>query len=78
MVIFTDKRLIIGDKQGLMTTKFATETAGNFELDKEIKIWISGRVEPSEVLQFKKVKIYQMFNACLQKRFCNFKYGVLI
>ncbi|HJF25145.1 MAG TPA: PH domain-containing protein [Proteus mirabilis] len=67
LVIFTDKRLIIVDKQGLTATKveyksiiyrtiakFATETAGHFDLDGEIKIWISGQIEPSEVLQFKK------------------------
>ena len=67
LVIFTDKRLIIVDKQGLTATKveyksiiyrtiakFATETAGHFDLYGEIKIWISGQVEPSEVLQFKK------------------------
>lgn len=70
LVIFTDKRLIIVDKQGLTANKieyksiiyrsiakFATETAGHFDLfdlDGEIKIWISGQVEPSEILQFKK------------------------
>ncbi|WP_375378553.1 PH domain-containing protein [Weissella paramesenteroides] len=59
-------------------SKFATETAGHFDLDRVIKIRISDQAAPSEVLQFKKVKIYQMFNACLQKKFCNFKYKVLI
>lgn len=67
LVIFTDKRLIIVDKQGLTATKveyksiiyrsiakFATETAGHFDLDGEVKIWISGQVEPSEKLTFKK------------------------
>jgi hypothetical protein len=59
-------------------SKFATETAGHFDLDRVIKIGISDQVASSEVLQFKKVKIYQMFNVCLQKKFCNFKYEVLI
>ena len=67
LVIFTDKRLIIVDKQGLTATKveyksiiyrsiskFATETAGHFDLDGEIKIWISGQAEPSEKLTFRK------------------------
>lgn len=67
LVIFTDKRLIIVDKQGLTATKveyksiiyrsiskFATETAGHFDLDGEVKIWISGQVEPSEKLTFRK------------------------
>ena len=39
-------------------SKFATETVGHFDLDRVLKIGISGQVAPSEVLQFKKVKIY--------------------
>ncbi|WPQ67168.1 PH domain-containing protein [Weissella paramesenteroides] len=39
-------------------SKFATETVGRFDLDRVLKIGISGQVAPSEVLQFKKVKIY--------------------
>ncbi|WP_220738652.1 PH domain-containing protein [Leuconostoc miyukkimchii] len=67
LVIFTNKRLILTDKQGLTAkkveyksiayrgiSKFATETAGHFDLDGEVKIWISGQVEPSEKLQFGK------------------------
>lgn len=55
LLIFTDKRLIIIDVQGLTgkkteyhsipyksITHFSIETAGNFELDSELKIWISG------------------------------------
>ncbi|GEA95112.1 helicase [Weissella viridescens] len=66
LVIFTNKRLILVDKQGMTAkkiayksisyrsiSKFATETAGHFDLDGELKIWISGQVEPSEILQFK-------------------------
>lgn len=67
MVIFTNKRLILVDKQGLTASKvqyksivyrsiakFATETSGHFDLDGEIKIWISGQLEPSEILAFRK------------------------
>lgn len=67
MVIFTNKRLILVDKQGLTASqvqyksiiyrsiaKFATETTGHFDLDGEIKLWISGQLEPSEVLTFRK------------------------
>lgn len=67
LVVFTDKRLIIVDKQGLTASKveyksiiyrtvskFSTETAGHFDLDGEVKIWISGQVEPSEKLTFRK------------------------
>lgn len=67
MVIFTNKRLILVDKQGMTGSKveyksiiyrsiakFSTETSGHFDLDGEIKIWISGQVEPSESLNFRK------------------------
>ncbi|MDG4657739.1 PH domain-containing protein [Ectobacillus antri] len=55
MFIFTDKRLILVDKQGITgkkteyhsvpyrsITHFSIETAGSFDLDAELKIWISG------------------------------------
>jgi hypothetical protein len=55
LFIFTDRRLILVDKQGITgkkveylsipyksITHFAVETAGNFDRDSEIKIWISG------------------------------------
>lgn len=67
LVVFTDKRLIIVDKQGVTgkkieyksiiyrsISKFSTETAGHFDLDGEIKIWISGQIDPSEELTFRK------------------------
>ena len=57
--IFTNKRLILVDKQGLTGKKinylsvvyksisrFSIETAGNFDLDAELKIWISSEVNP--------------------------------
>lgn len=53
--IFTNKRLIMLDKQGLTgkkkeyhtipynsITQFSVETAGTFDADSEIKIWVSG------------------------------------
>lgn len=55
LFIFTDKRLIFVDVQGLTgkkteylsipyksITHFSIETAGHFDLDAELKIWISG------------------------------------
>ena len=58
--IFTNKRLILVDKQGITGKKieylsvvyksisrFSIETAGNFDLDAELKIWISSEVNPS-------------------------------
>ncbi|WP_079708336.1 PH domain-containing protein [Paraliobacillus ryukyuensis] len=67
LFIFTDKRLILVDKQGLTGKKtqfhsilyksishFSVETAGHFDLDAELKIWISGNLEPLVSKNFKK------------------------
>jgi hypothetical protein len=64
--IFTDKRLILIDKQGITgkkveyhsipyksITHFSVETAGHFDMDSEMKIWISSTEEPIEK-EFKK------------------------
>ncbi|MBM6838160.1 PH domain-containing protein [Clostridium saudiense] len=61
MLIFTNKRLIIVDKQGVTgkkteyrsvpyraITNFSVETAGHFDLDAELKIYISGMSMPIE------------------------------
>ncbi|PKL00038.1 MAG: cytoplasmic protein [Tenericutes bacterium HGW-Tenericutes-1] len=66
MFIFTNKRLILADKQGLTGSKveyhsipyksithFAVETAGTFDNDSELKIWISGNSTPIQK-EFKK------------------------
>ncbi len=55
LFVFTNKRLILVDKQGLTGNKveyhslayrnithFSVETAGHFDLDAELKIWTSG------------------------------------
>lgn len=65
--MFTNKRLILVDKQGMTGKKveyksfpyhsisrFSVETSGHFDLDAELKIWISSGIEPVEVLQFRK------------------------
>lgn len=59
MFIFTDKRLILIDKQGVTGAKaeyhsipyksishFTVETAGTFDMDSEMKIYISGNMTP--------------------------------
>jgi hypothetical protein len=59
MFIFTDQRLIMIDKQGLTgskvsyhsvlyrnITQFSVETAGSFDADSELKIWVSGSGMP--------------------------------
>lgn len=69
LVVFTDYRLIVVDKQGVTGKKvdyktfpyksisrFSVETSGHFDLDAELKIWISGAVEPAQSLQFRKDK----------------------
>ena len=72
--IFTNKRLILVDKQGLTGKKieylslsyksisrFSLETAGHFDLDAELKIWISGEHLPSVSKKFNKsVDIYDL------------------
>lgn len=73
MFIFTDKRLILVDKQGITgkkveyhsipyrsITHFSIETAGNFDLDAELKIWISGTQVPVEKKFNKSLNIYEL------------------
>ena len=67
LIVFTNLRLIIVDKQGMSGKKteyksipygsisrFSVETSGHFDLESELKIWISSGIEPAEVLQFRK------------------------
>ncbi|MCP2029557.1 hypothetical protein L1276_004744 [Flavobacterium sp. HSC-32F16] len=72
--IFTNKRLILVDVQGLTgskteyksiayksITRFSIETAGTFDLDAELKIWVSSELNPSIVKQFNKsVNVYDV------------------
>ncbi|NFH67361.1 PH domain-containing protein [Clostridium botulinum] len=73
MFIFTNKRLILVDKQGMTAKKieyhsipyksithFSIETAGNFDLDAELKIWISGTQLPIEKQFNKNLNIYEL------------------
>lgn len=69
MIVFTNKRLIVVDKQGMTGKKttfqslpyksisrFTVETSGHFDLDAELKIFISSGAEPAVNLQFTKDK----------------------
>jgi len=71
--IFTDKRLIIVDIQGMTgkkieylsvpyasITKFSVETAGRFDLDAELKIWVGSDLTPIQKKFNKKVNIYDV------------------
>lgn len=66
LFVFTNKRLVLVDKQGVTgkkveyhsipyksITHFSVESAGHFDLDAELKIWISGTQMPIQK-QFKK------------------------
>lgn len=84
LIVFTEKRLILVDKQGVTGKKtsyksipyrsisrFTVETSGHFDLDAELKIWISSAMEPAEILQFKSdkniVQIQQALAAAVLK-----------
>ena len=74
LFIFTSKRLILIDKQGITGSKieyksisyksisrFSVETTGTFDLDAELKIWISSEQQPSIKKQFNKsVNVYDV------------------
>jgi len=72
--LFTTGRLILIDKQGFTGKKiemksmpyksisrFSLETAGTFDLDAELKIWISSEDQPSVSKKFSKaVDVYKV------------------
>lgn len=72
--IFTNKRLLLIEKQGITGSKieyksivyksisrFSIETAGTFDLEAELKIWVSSEVNPSIIKQFNKsVNVYDV------------------
>lgn len=71
--IFTDKRLLIVDVQGMTgkkieylsvsyskITKFSVETSGRFDLDAELKIWVGSDPSPIQKKFNKKVNIYDL------------------
>lgn len=73
MFIFTNRRLILIDVQGLTgkkiefhsipyskITHFSIETAGHLDLDAELKIWISGMSQPIQKQFNKSLNIYEV------------------
>lgn len=73
MFVFTNKRLILIDKQGLTGKKveyhsipyssilhFSVENAGTFDLDAELKIWVSGSELPIQKMFNKSTNIYDV------------------
>jgi len=58
-IVFTDRRLMLVDKQGMSgrkrayhsvpyraITMFTIETAGSFDADAELRVWVSGQPAP--------------------------------
>jgi hypothetical protein len=73
MIILTDRRLILIDKQGMTgrkveyrsvpyksITMYTIETTGHFDLDAELKLWISGQHDPISLEFNGKTNIYTM------------------
>jgi hypothetical protein len=73
LLIFTDKRLILVDKQGVTGSKveyhslpyraithFSIETGGHFDLDADLKVWVSGSSTPFQKKFNKRLDIYQV------------------
>lgn len=73
MIVLTDRRLILIDKQGMTgkkveyrsvpyksITMYTVETTGHFDLDAELKLWISGQPEPIALEFNGKTNVYAM------------------
>lgn len=73
VILLTDRRLLFIDKQGLTGRKteylsipyrsvvrFSVESAGHFDLDAELKIWVSGSAQPLERTFNHKVDVYAL------------------
>lgn len=71
--VFTNKRLVMVEKQGVTGSKvdyhsvpyksithFSIETAGHFDMEAELKIWISGRDEPIQKQFNQNLSIYEV------------------
>lgn len=72
-LVFTDRRLVLVDKQGITgrkveyhsipyrsITHFSVETAGHFDLDAELKIWLTGAQVPLQKTFNKRLSIYEV------------------
>ena len=71
--VFTNKRFVLVDKQGMIGNKiayhsipyksithFSIETGGTFDLDAELKIWIASTDVPIQKQFNKKLSIYEV------------------
>ena len=59
LIVFTDRRVVLVDKQGVtghkreyltlpykQVTRFSVESAGRADLDSDVKVWVRGQVAP--------------------------------
>jgi hypothetical protein len=73
MFVFTNRRLVCVNRQGLTgskveyqsipyrsITRFSVETAGHFDRDAELKVWLSGTPNPLQLQFNKKLSIYEV------------------
>lgn len=73
MFVFTNKRLVFVNRQGLTgskveymsipyskVTRFSVETAGHFDLDAELKVWLTGATEPLTLQFNRKLNVYEV------------------
>ena len=71
--VFTNKRFVLVDKQGLTGSKveyhsipyrsithFSIETAGHLDLEAELKIWVSGTPTPFSKQFNRRLNIYEV------------------
>ena len=75
-VIFTNKRLLLVDKQGVTGKKqeilsvpyrsieqFSMETVGHFDLESELNIWVRGQTEPVRKTFRNDKSVYDIYRA---------------
>lgn len=73
VILFTNKRLVFIDKQGLTGRKvqylsipyrsivrFSVESSGHFDLDAELKIWVTGAASPIERTFDRRLDVYAL------------------
>lgn len=73
LILFTNRRLLLVDRQGMTgskteyhsipyrsITQFSVESAGTFDLEAELKIWISGQAAPVQKTFNKSLDIYEV------------------
>ncbi|SNR86352.1 MULTISPECIES: PH domain-containing protein [Hymenobacter] len=76
LMVFTNKRLILVDKQGVTGKKreyltipyrsierFSMETTGHFDLEAELKIWVRGQAAPISKTFRDDKSIYDVYRA---------------